>query len=595
MAVPKVAVIALVAIIAVPILLGYALNLDEVTVTDYELSGDPVNVTQLLNTETDYTYAHTDIFDMNTKISLSGHYKNTRSSSTVEIPVYENITTTNTSYNLMQTVYEGVSWTDYSQTLYPYQYVNEIFDYDPDNASVSIKFYCTDTVNGDEYFITENNVYSVYYQPDAPQRPIHIYRYESWNDNINSASRNVKPYTLYYSKMEITTTGDVDVYLSYYDNDKFADLGAGFYLVKTPLAQNQGYKPSISLPEQTKQYTITVNLDSITDPNYALHINLAPAIIGNTANIYPVQLQKTTVGSNVTWTLTNELDSTAPVTTLYYDPSRSDNTYQITVSAENYYDETSGNYYVNANVKASYVGGWPTVIGIANSYLDYDLDYILRDDPALVFAAALSVEDLTYDSIKLYADNAARTPTMRVDDAIILAFTQQIMSNKTYTPADFRDNPSTVISDISRFGTSLTFGGNTYTVTGGNIMLGTHQVSVRGLTLDSVPNSSGTGYDNRINGTVISTTADPSQIVFNGQWSASVSTTAQAATTYTKTEWIAGSFAWDGMDQNFLMAGLITSLGVFIALGIYGRRSGARVLPLMLVCGGAALLFFIMI
>jgi len=65
--------------------------------------------------------------------------------------------------------------------------------------------------------------------------------------------------------------------------------------------------------------------------------------------------------------------------------------------------------------------------------------------------------------------------------------------------------------------------------------------------------------------------------------------------TYNSYKWIAGEFAWDGIDDNFLMVGLLTSLGVFIALGIYSRRSKASVWPLMLVAGGAAFLFLIMI
>lgn len=98
-----------------------------------------------------------------------------------------------------------------------------------------------------------------------------------------------------------------------------------------------------------------------------------------------------------------------------------------------------------------------------------------------------------------------------------------------------------------------------------------------------------------INNVVVSTTPEPSTITFNGKWSLSIITTSQEQYEYTKTEWIAGSFAWDGIDHNFLMVGMLTCLGVFIALGIYGRRSGAKVLPLMLVCGGAALLFFVML
>ena len=125
-------------------------------------------------------------------------------------------------------------------------------------------------------------------------------------------------------------------------------------------------------------------------------------------------------------------------------------------------------------------------------------------------------------------------------------------------------------------------------------MIGNHKIPVKNMVLDSIPNAS-EGYDNRINGTVISTTPEPSTITFNGKWAASISTVAQDTHTVTKTEWIAGGFAWNGIDHNFLMVGLLTSLGAFIALGIYARRSKGNVLPLMLVCGGAAMIFFVML
>ena len=125
--------------------------------------------------------------------------------------------------------------------------------------------------------------------------------------------------------------------------------------------------------------------------------------------------------------------------------------------------------------------------------------------------------------------------------------------------------------------------------------VGTHQIPVKGLVMSSIPNGAGT-YDNKIGNTIVSTTATPSTITFNGVWSASISTQSMESYTYTKTEWIAGEFAWDGMDQNFLIVGLITCLGAFVALGIYARRTrSGGIIPLMIVTGCAAAVFFIMI
>ena len=65
MMVSKIAVIALVAIVACPILLGYALNLEETTVTDYRPTDDSVNVTPLLQNGTEWSYADADPTQLN--------------------------------------------------------------------------------------------------------------------------------------------------------------------------------------------------------------------------------------------------------------------------------------------------------------------------------------------------------------------------------------------------------------------------------------------------------------------------------------------------------------------------------------------------
>ena len=169
-----------------------------------------------------------------------------------------------------------------------------------------------------------------------------------------------------------------------------------------------------------------------------------------------------------------------------------------------------------------------------------------------------------------------------------------IISNRSYDPAQFKTNPSTTINNISQYGYAIEFAGNTYIVDStGNITLGTHKVSVDGLKLESVPVA--VGYENRINGNVISVSAQPSQIRFSGQWVASVSTIGNSATTVNKTEWTPGAFGWDGVDTNFLIVGLITCVGMFIGLGIYSRKTGKGLMPLLVVCGCASALFICLI
>ena len=113
------------------------------------------------------------------------------------------------------------------------------------------------------------------------------------------------------------------------------------------------------------------------------------------------------------------------------------------------------------------------------------------------------------------------------------------------------------------------------------------------MVFDSVSTGLGT-YDNRINGITVSTTATPSTIAFNGSWSMKIVTAAQKQTTTTATHWIPGQFAWNGVDTDFKLVGLLTCLGAFIGLGIYAKSKRASILPLIIVCGCAGFMFLLL-
>lgn len=272
---------------------------------------------------------------------------------------------------------------------------------------------------------------------------------------------------------------------------------------------------------------------------------------------------------------------------LYYDPNRSDNTYQISFTLDDPYQYGTNNVRYDTHTELKYVGGWPALIGVANAYKSYSFDggiIVPNTHPGISGLGSIYFKDMS--SIK--------TPVMRMDYAWIDGFEVNIISDQTYSPAAFKSNPATKLNNITIYGKSIQFGGNSYDVDeSGNITIGTHKFSLNGIVFDSIPVSG--GYENRINNAVISTTSQPSDISFIGNWAASVTTASMESNSYTHTEWTPGQFGWDGIDQNFLMVGLLTSIGVFIALGIYIRRTKASLWPLLIVCGGAAVLFFIMI
>lgn len=561
MAVSKIAVIAIVAIVAAPILLGYAFNLSEETVTDYKPDGDSVNVTPLLQTGTAYNNANAEINKLNTEFKYN---------SLEYYPVYSSVGNTATSFKQNQasvTIHPGGSafW-----RLSAFDNLHAFIGSDH-----NVTFNRLDST-GNTVLDTHQYFCSLTYS--SSENAVEV----SWAYGSAGGTFGYTPGTtseFIFFKNDGAT--DVVLYLST-DNaadTKYVDLAGGYYF--------QDMKKAVVtyIPDKSKSVLLTVDLNSITASDYTFNIAVGPVI--------NIRLIKTTVGGNVTWSALNA--SASPneniADSLYYNPSGS-NTYQIYVNTDNNYSYDNPNnpgqtIYVNKiHVELRYVGAWPTLFGNANYYQKYSYDYTSE-----------SLSDNTFDYISyatIPAANTARSPLLRIDAAVYRAFAYGIISEATYAPGDFKTNPTTTL-DVSVSGASLEFGGNTYTVdSSGNITMGTHKVSTNGMKLSSIPVAG--GYENRINDYVVSTTAQPSTIKFNGNWGASVSTVANATTTYTKTEWHVGEFGWDGMDQNFLIVGLITCLGVFVGLGIYARKSrSGGIIPLMIITGCAAAVFFIML
>lgn len=560
--VSKAAVIALVAIFAIPILLGYAFNLTEETKTEYKPEGDSVNVTPLLQTDSAYTAANAEINALNTDFehdSMPYH------------PVYTKITTTNTSYQMDQrkvvlTPGGVVYWrlSDIDGLLYIFA---------GNNSGVRLDY---NDRTGTGLIFSYQNIQTIMYD-SSDQKMDYSYRYGASGSIASTTVTDIYNYVVLINENNFNAT-------IYYDiksptGSKYVDFAGGFY------CDNMGSGTTLNLPERTKSVLITIDLNSITDSSYTFKLS---------GGQLTMLFTKTTTNGVVNWSVKKTAPDAEEIIedNLYYNQSSSSNTYQIYLNIENLssYDDPympGRTLYVNtSHVELRYVGNWPTAIGSANYYQRYVYDYTNNDSLASDQFNKLTMRNEP-------ASSTGRSPLMRIDGALYSAFAYGIITDASYSPADFKINPTTTLS-VNKAGISLEFGGNTYTVdSSGNITLGTHKVSTNGMKLSSVPVAG--GYENKINDVVVSTTADPSTIRFNGHWGASVSTVANTSSTYTTTEWHAGSFGWDGIDHNFLMIGLLTSVGVFIALGLYVRRTRSSLWPLLVVCGGAVMLFFIML
>lgn len=551
MGVSKIAVIALVAVIAVPILLGYGLNLTETTETTYTMTGDSVNVTPLLQSGTGYTSAEGNVYQLNTEFETSPMDGET-------FPIYERSTTSKTTFpfvsNIVQNWGGGIQYLSYAQEYF----ISIVYPTYSATSYVIAQLYSEDTL-----VYTVNHVVYMYYNQTEDLVGV-IEKTGGGGSSYNITGQNVTAISFTLINM---SSIPIKWGVLYNVDGYFTDLAAGWHFESS---WNTGNK--VILPDGTFNVLVSINLDSITDANYSL--------LMNTQDNHSYYFVKTTTDGVVKWTVT----AGGETYDLYYNPSISDNTYQFLIAYGDTTEPTNNpsvtRYYRHAEFR--YVGHWPATFGAANYYQKYDHDYYV--DSSLP-------NELDY----VYMTNSPRSPTMRIDAAEFRAFEYAVIENNTYSPAEFKTNPATSITSIQRYGTSLEFGGNTYNVKDGNITLGTHDIPVDKLVFESVPNGSG-DYENKIGNTLISTTATPSTITFNGKWSANVSTQAMEQTSYTKTEWIPGEFAWDGIDQNFLIVGLITCLGVFVALGIYARKRGTGgLIPLMIAVGCAAMVFFIML
>lgn len=553
--VSKVAVIALVAVIAVPILLGYAMNLNETTITNYETSGDPINVTQLLENGTAYTSAMGNAYDLNTRVSFS-------SFDYPVLPLY--ITRDLTVKTPLP--YSG-SYFPWGGGVIDVTYAEEF----------NIQF---DTTQTNDVYVSVN----IYKEGGVLYRSYDHVRYIDYNKSegeivvwYNANLVTINGADVNYFDFILTGMATVPILFGIIYQDgvsNYADISGGFLLRKTEfMTGSSGWK--ILLPENTTSYLLTINLNRTYAPNYILELTEQH-----------IELVKSIVNGAVTWKLYKDRGTLIEQSLdLYYNPNINDNTYQIYIQNSDQIETTndpSTFRYFN-HIEARYVGHWPQLIGEANYYQKYELDYSFTSSNG---------SRMDYIFVNIAGD--VETPALRVDAAAFKAFEYAVINNNTYNPSSFKTNPATTIKNIDLYGTSLTFGGITYNVSNGNITIDSHKLPIEKLIFKSAPNGSG-GYDNMIGNTLISSTAQPSTITFNGKWSATVETKEMSSVTITETEWTAGEFAWDGIDTNFLIVGIMTAFAAMIGVGIYAKNRRMPIIPLVLVCGCAAYLFFLLI
>ncbi len=554
---------ALVAVVAVPILLGYGMNFETVQETRYESDGDSVNVTPLIRTGTEYTYVNSNSYELNSRdiwplgtpgvTGMQGFY-----------PDYVKTTTADSSIKVaIRTGTVPAGWSAYDDLgMFQSSFIQMNFNYTNPIPSLYGRIIVTFIDSNNNYIDSVDYVTSYLY--DKTNKLLVISYYNGSGQLLNKFYTGAIVDSL--ARIQHTTSGGsgtIATWEQYSDISLFSksniDIVGGFSTYGNTLHWGRS-------GQYQKNILITADLNSMTD---------------NTMfRVGPIVLFKDLTNHNVLAKWTNP---TADPVQIYYDYDNPlNNVYQIELGTD--------------KATLYYVGQWPHSIGKAPAYQTYTIDtwtYANGYDQIALYALNSTNLASAYNEPTVFTDMIP-TPIVRFDSSQTRAYEIPVINNVTYAPGDFKANPGTEISKIEQYGTSIVFGGNTYTVgSNGTITLSGKAIPIEGMLFSSHFN--GTGYDNEINGIPISTSASPATITFNGKWSASISTDSYSENTYDVTKWVPGQFAWNGIDTNFKMAGLLASLGAFIGLAIYGRRSGARVLPLLLVCGGAAFVFLLMI
>ena len=182
----------------------------------------------------------------------------------------------------------------------------------------------------------------------------------------------------------------------------------------------------------------------------------------------------------------------------------------------------------------------------------------------------------------------------RVDAAEIASGYYPVTKDYTFNPSQKFPNTSYNIrfNSVAVYGDSITLAGTQYTVTDGRITVNDQIVPLLHSEIRSIYNDQTLEYENTINGIALSSTAAPAAISFGGEWSLIAYFYGMEKLTETAMEWRAGGFGFS--EQGTLIVALLVDAAVFVGLGFYGRRSGVKVGWLLALCGCAGFVILCM-
>lgn len=250
-------------------------------------------------------------------------------------------------------------------------------------------------------------------------------------------------------------------------------------------------------------------------------------------------------------------------------------------------DSVLGSYSVvkivifgNERVTVSGLSGWPTMGANVKTYNTVTVDH---DGPILPLNYPLIIESTSTEK-----------PILRVDSAQIVAGTFPSTYDYDLNLAALYPGRTLNIklNSIGVYGDYLRIGNVELPINNGAVSINGKTIGLKGALFSFFEDEDG-NIESMLNNTVVGTFDDLPIIRFGGEWSLTATAYLLEETTTTKTTWHAGEF---GLDKTGLVAcGLILAIAAFVVCGMSGKRSGAKVALLAMVCGGAALVYLIML
>ena len=527
------AAIALTLMVAVPIGLGYCLNIDEVEKEIWISSGEPVNLSQSLyngaiDTYKPYTGPYNNLFGIFYDAQSNGKFGLAQL----------NYVTVNDTYSSIPVYGEGTMISVIS-----------------DGSYISI----SDYTNSDSYELAwnSNKASDIRYVQNGVEWGIHQTGISgdggistnlvkngstitlSTNGTIINDVTSVRVSLVSGQELQITPLNVMIGYAQPADG-WYIDANTSMYL-QTPTSNFIDGRLLIEIPDNSSDVYISTNQNHT--PNYLQISKLSTGIVVAESFINGSSADYETIGE--TDIIMVEIDYLTDV---------------YTVSSVSYWPA---------------LGEQPQVINTRE--LHRDITY-----------GKLSTFEPSKSNIRFRMD------ATKILDSVLYTASNKTITMTDYKPS--WSNWELKFSDVLMPGSSIQFGSNVFTISGNDAVISMgYRVPLNELVLSCRYDSTDNNYDLYVNNRFVGTWnyAYQPNVILNGEWGAKWTANEIIQTTeIVPNTWIPGHMGINMSEAALIGVG--TCAALFIVLGMAGKMSGKKAAILGLICGSGALIFFIL-